>query len=103
MRWPAYLRAYLTGPVHGIEDHVAVERITESTDAIWICSSFAAVEELRAGRLREVPAAHGQTFGSFRVYMYSLDKRSLSPAATQIKARLQTIIRALSNERQRAG
>jgi DNA-binding transcriptional LysR family regulator len=103
MRWPAYLRAYLSGPVHVIEDHVAVARVTESTDAIWICSSFAAIEELRANRLREVSAAQGQTFGSFRVYMYSLDKRSLSPAATQIKSRLQAIIRKLASERPRSG
>jgi DNA-binding transcriptional LysR family regulator len=102
VRWPAYLRAYLSGPLHVIEDHVAVARITESTDAIWICSAFAAVEELRAGRLREVPAAHGQTFGSFRLYMYSLDKRSMSPAAAQLKTRVQTIIRRLASERARS-
>jgi DNA-binding transcriptional LysR family regulator len=98
-RWPAYLRSYLSGPLHVVEDYAAVSRITEGTDAVWVCSSFAAIEELRAGRLREVPAADGQEYGSFRIYMYSLDKRSLSPVAQHIKTVVQALIHTLSSAR----
>jgi DNA-binding transcriptional LysR family regulator len=97
MRWPSYLRPFLAKPLHVVEDHAAVARITEKTNAIWVCSSFAAIDEIRAGRLRQLPAAQGQGYGSFRILMYSLDRRSLSPAALHVKSSLQSIIRTLGS------
>jgi DNA-binding transcriptional LysR family regulator len=42
-----------------VEDHGALMRITEESDAIWLSSSFAAAEEILQGRLCELPSAHG--------------------------------------------
>jgi DNA-binding transcriptional LysR family regulator len=97
-RWPRYCRPYLAGPLHLIEDYGVAARLTESTDAIWLCSTFAASPEIRAGRLREIPAPPGQKALRFRMMLYSLDRRSLSPAALMLTGMFQDRIRALSIE-----
>jgi DNA-binding transcriptional LysR family regulator len=97
-RWPSYFRPYLGGPVHVIEDYAAVVLIAAQTDAIWLCSNLAASTEIRAGRLKEIPPPQGQRAERFRMMMYSLDRRSLSPAALKLKTKFQDLIRALGRD-----
>jgi DNA-binding transcriptional LysR family regulator len=97
-RWPRYFQPYLAGPLHIIEDYGVASRVTASTDAIWLCSTFAAMEEIRAGRLREIPIPDGQKALRIRMMLYSRYRRSLSPAALMFKERFQEPIRALSRE-----
>jgi DNA-binding transcriptional LysR family regulator len=93
--WPRYCRPYLLGPLHIIEDYGVAARLTEVTDAIWLCSTFAASPEIAAGRLKEIAAPPGQKALRFRMMLYSLDRRSLSPAALMFKGLFQDRIRAL--------
>lgn len=97
-RWPAYCRSHLCGPLHIIEDYGAAAHVTRTTDAIWLSSTFAAAAEIRAGRLEEIPPPPGQRGLRFRMMLYSLARRSLSPAAQMLKGLLQERIRTLDRE-----
>jgi DNA-binding transcriptional LysR family regulator len=85
-KWPTYLRRYLAGPVHVIEDSGVASRVTELTDAIWLSSTFAALFEIQSGRLKEIPPPKGQKTFRFKMMMYSVNRRSLSPAALMLKS-----------------
>ncbi len=95
-RWPRHYRPYLNGPLHVIDDYGVASRITEATDAIWLSSKFAAESEIRAGRLREIPLPKGRKGLLSRMMLYSLPRRSLSPAALMLKESFQKQIGALA-------
>jgi DNA-binding transcriptional LysR family regulator len=97
-RWPRQCRPYLSGPLHVLEDYGAAARVTEATDAIWLCSTYAASSEMRAGRLREIriPGAHKAL--RFRMMLYSLERRSLSPAALLLKEMFQERVKTLEKD-----
>jgi DNA-binding transcriptional LysR family regulator len=97
-KWPSYFRPYLTGTLHIVEDYGVVTRIIERTDAIWAGSTFAASEEIREGRLKEIPVPNGQRAVRIRMIMYTLERRSLSPGALRVKSTLQDLIRALDRD-----
>lgn len=84
-RWPVYWQRFLTGPIHIIDDSGVAARITETTDAIWLSSTLAAMPDLRAGRLSEIKLPKGQKSFRLKLMMYSLNRRSLSPAALMLK------------------
>ena len=96
--WPRYCRPYLSGPLHVIEDYGVAARLTENTNAIWLCSTFAAAPEIRDARLREILPPAGQKSPRIRMMLYSLDRRSLSPAALMFKGLFQDRIRGLGEE-----
>jgi DNA-binding transcriptional LysR family regulator len=79
-----------------LEDYGALGRITERSDAIWQCSSFAVVEELRDGRLCVLPPMPGRRPQRYRVLMYALERRTLSPAALRLIARFRAEIRGIA-------
>lgn len=85
----------LSGPHHLIEDYSAAARITEQTDAIWVSSPLAAAEEIREGRLVALPGNHRRP-PRVRLVMYSLNRRSLSPAALMLKKLYQKQIKTLT-------
>lgn len=94
--WPAHLRRYLGGPLHTIEDYGVASRMTAMTDAIWLSSTYAAAAEIESGLLQELPAARGRKSLRFKIMMYSLQRRSLSPAARLLKERFQERIARLA-------
>jgi DNA-binding transcriptional LysR family regulator len=96
--WPRYCRAHLAGPRHIIEDFGVAARTTEATDAIWLSSTFAASVEIRTGRLREIRPPDGEKGLRFRMMLYSLDRRSLSPAAVMFRSLFQERISELLRE-----
>jgi DNA-binding transcriptional LysR family regulator len=98
-KWPAYLRRYLSGPLHVIEDYGVASRITELCDAIWLSSTFAAMFEIRSGRLQEIAPPQRQKSFRFKMMMYSLNRRSLSPAALVLEGMFQKQLGALTQER----
>jgi DNA-binding transcriptional LysR family regulator len=80
-----------------LEDHAALLRITEATDAVWLFSTFAVAEEIAQGRIRELPMpGWPRRTRGFRVVMYSLERRSLSPAALRLRQQFQARIRKLA-------
>jgi DNA-binding transcriptional LysR family regulator len=76
-----------------LEDHGALMRLTEASDAVWLSSSFAAADEILQGRIRELPRSGER---QFPIVMCSLDRRSLSPAALRLRDQFRARIRALS-------
>ena len=98
-KWPAYLQRYLSGPLHVIEDYGVASRITELSDAIWLSSTFAAMFEIRSGRLAEIEPLKKQKAFRFKMMMYSLGRRSLSPAARMLETLFQKQLGALVQER----
>ncbi len=62
----------------GILAHIAA-----SSDAIWLSTPYAMSDELQRGVLRELPLPSDLAM-SFRVVMYSHNRRTLSPAARRL-------------------
>jgi DNA-binding transcriptional LysR family regulator len=77
-----------------LEDHGVLMRITESSDAVWLSSAFAVADEIAQGRISELPWPLGDD-RQFPAVMYSLDRRSLSPAALRLRDEFRGRIRAL--------
>ena len=97
-RWPVPMRRYLSGPLHVIEDYGVALRTTELSDAIWLSSTFAAMLEIRTGRLAELKSPRRQKPFQFKMMMYSLDRRSLSPGARMLAALFREQLGVLSQE-----
>lgn len=90
-------RPYLPGAPHLVlDDYGALAQIAEASDAIWLSSAFAAAEPIRAGRLRVLPHPPGQEMPRFRMLLYSLERRSLSPGALRFKDQFRRRIRELA-------
>jgi DNA-binding transcriptional LysR family regulator len=88
-----------TPPQLVLEDHAALLRITERSDAVWMASCYAVADEIAEGRIRELPPSmwpYARGGGRFRVMMYGLDRRSLSPAALKLQELLRARIGALT-------
>jgi DNA-binding transcriptional LysR family regulator len=97
-RLPPYFTPYLSNAVYVIvEDYNLLMPIAEQSDAILLGSSFAAINEVREGRLKEILPARGQARGWIQVIMYYPDRRSLSPTALKIMKRAQALIQQYKN------
>jgi DNA-binding transcriptional LysR family regulator len=80
-----------------LEDPGALARITEGSDAVWLSTPYAAAEEILQGRIQELPWPRGDAPRQFRLAMYSLDRRSLSPAALRLRDQFRSRLRTLSD------
>ena len=83
-------------PRHVVEDFEALIQITVATDAIWHCSAYAVKKEIERGLLASLPMAGSEQESSFRVIMYSLERRTLSNAATAFMQLFRSRIRELA-------
>lgn len=79
-----------------LEDHGVLMRIAETSDAVWLSSAFAAAEEILQGRLKALPWPQAGGQRMFRVAMYSLDRRTLSPAALRLRDQFRARVRLLT-------
>jgi DNA-binding transcriptional LysR family regulator len=86
---------YVSGSPHVIEDFDTLCVLTASSDAIWINSPYAIMRERSAGLLRELPLPQGVSATRMRIVMYSLERRSLSPAARLMQQELRRQIAVL--------
>ena len=94
--FPPYFRKYLRGaPQFVIEDYETLADLTKRSDGIWISSKFAAADAVADGRLIEIQPPAGESLGHVRLMAYGLERRSISPAAHQIKQKLRTRLHAL--------
>jgi DNA-binding transcriptional LysR family regulator len=89
------LRDSLAASVQVIEDFRVLASLVRDTDAIWLTSSFAVAEELASSRFRELPLPPELEPRSFELSMYSLVRRSQSPAALQLGQAFRQRIREL--------
>lgn len=79
-----------------LDDYGALSDITEGSDAIWLSSAFAVPERVLAGRLSLLPAGGGKSLPGFRMMMYNLARRSLSPPALALRDQFRAQIRILA-------
>lgn len=98
---PTILPGHLQGPLSQmphivLDDFDILARITERSDAVWLSSASAAHEEIREGRLAELPLGPGQSLGQFKIMMYSLARRSLSPATLALQDEFRRRIGSLT-------
>lgn len=92
---PESLSAKLQSPPHVIEDFETLAKVAATTDAVWICSPFAVKDEIRQGTLTELIPSPSEV-RQMRIVMYSLDRRSQSPAARAFRDLFRNLIQALS-------
>lgn len=95
---PRELERLTQGSVHIIESYDILARQTERSDAIWFSSAYAVIQQIADGRLRELPFPVERTRPAFRMVMYSSERRSLSPAARNLKRECEGLIHALAEQ-----
>lgn len=93
---PPDIQQRMHGTANIIEDFGTLAAITATSDAIWFSSTYAVIDQLRAGRLCELPRAEDAETRGVDVLLYSLDRRSQSPWARALKQSLRQRIRALA-------
>ncbi len=82
-------------PPHIVEDFEALAGMTAATDAIWICSPFAVRRELSDETLRELRNPQAEPPPAMRIMIYSLDRRSQSPAVRTLVELFRSLIHGL--------
>jgi DNA-binding transcriptional LysR family regulator len=93
--WPTRFAFLRDRPQVVLEDHGALLRMTEHSNAVWLSSAFAVADEIAEGRIRQLPMDEWPGAADTKMSMFSLDRRSLSPAAMKFKTLLQSRIREL--------
>ncbi len=96
---PPDIQQRIRGTANIIEDFGTLAAITAASDAIWFSSTYAVIDELRAGRLCELPRPDDAETRGVDVIMYSLERRSQSPWARALKQALRQRIAALAKQR----
>lgn len=84
------------GPRHVIEDFDTLVRLTAGTDAIWHASAYTVENEIAQGMLASMPWTRADEPASFRMIMYSLDRRTVSSAAKSFAKLFRGRIRQLA-------
>jgi DNA-binding transcriptional LysR family regulator len=79
-----------------IEDYTSLLALTETSDAVWVTSPYASMDAISSGRLVEIPLPLSPSVKRIRMMIYSLDRRSLSPAALKLKEAIRAHVRSLS-------
>jgi DNA-binding transcriptional LysR family regulator len=92
------LRQQFAASVQAIDDFGVLRSLVRHTDAIWLTSSHAVAEELSEGVLAELPLPEGLQPRSFELSMYSLVRRTKSPAAVEIGEAFRRRIKELSSK-----
>jgi len=93
---PPEIQQRMRGAANIIEDFGSLAAITAASDAIWFASTYAVMDELRTGKLHELPREKQSGPHGVDVIMYSLERRSQSPWARSIKQLLRQRINALA-------
>lgn len=77
-----------------LEDLGCAARLTETTDLIWVTSTFSAAHELQAGRLRQLTPTWQQCTPArppYKLMIFQLHGCTLSPAALRLSRRLAVL------------
>jgi DNA-binding transcriptional LysR family regulator len=96
MPLPPEIQDRMHGSPNVIEDFGSLAAITAASDAIWFSSIYAVTEELKAGRLRELPRPPDIAQREVRIIMYTLERRSPSPSARALKQQIRAEIKRLA-------
>jgi len=91
------LRKWAAGPPHVIEDYGTLVTLTKTTDAIWVSSAYSVAQDLAAKVLHALGPLRTGAPQSFRMVIYSLDRRSQSPGMQRLKQAFRQRIQGLEN------
>lgn len=97
------LRQWAAGPPHVIEDYSTLVTLTKTTDAIWVSSAYSVVRELEAQVLQVLDRPRAGAPQSFRMVIYSLDRRSQSPGMQRLKQAFRDRIQRLGDDYRASG
>jgi len=89
------LQQLISGPRHIVEDYDILAKLLENSNAILISSIFAVQEEMRRGLIRELVDKDHESV-SIQIMMYSLENKSLSPAALKLRRAFQDKMREIT-------
>lgn len=94
------LRERFASSLQTIEDLSALRSLVRETDAIWLTCPFVIADDLASGTLQQLQLPADLQTGPLEVFMYSLSRRSKSPAIVAIeeafRERIQELSRRLS-------
>lgn len=90
------LKERYAASVQAIGELVALRSLVRETDAIWLTSSYAVAGDLAEGLFAQLPFPAGLTPRSFELHMYSLVRRTRSPAAAELGDVFRRRIKLLS-------
>lgn len=79
---PPSLKELTRGPQHIIDDYEMLIKITERSDSILISSTLAAIEEIKSGRICDIPFHDNR---SIDISIYQMRRRYISPGAVKIQ------------------
>lgn len=83
--FPEYIKRHLAGAPHlVVNDYVLMAHLTENSDVLMLSSALAMEKEIREGRLAEVVPQGGEQRAYFDLMLYTLERRTLSPAAIKV-------------------
>jgi DNA-binding transcriptional LysR family regulator len=95
---PDELRQLSSSTPHVVEDYEAIKELLKSADAIWLASPYAVTNEVGSGELCELPHSANLHQRQFRMMIYSLERRTLSPAASRLRETLRYSMKQLAND-----
>lgn len=84
---------------HVIEDFRTVTALLQASDAIWLTSPYAMLDELQRGDFCELPQSADLRQRRFRMMFYAQERRTPSPAARKTKDALRRRMRQLTEAR----
>ena len=90
------LRQQFAASVQVIDDFSVLRSLLRTSNAIWLTSSYAVAEELSDGSFAQLPLPAGLEPRSFELHMYSLVRRTKSPAALEIAEAFRKRVKELS-------
>jgi len=77
-----------------LEDLGCAARLAQTTDLIWVTSTFSAARELQEGRLRQLTTARQHRAPArppYKLMIFQLNGCTLSPAALRLGRRLAVL------------
>lgn len=92
---------WAAGPAHMVEDYGTLVALTKTTNAIWVSSAYSVAQDLEAKLLHTLDRLRTGPPQTFRMVIYSLDRRSQSPGMQGLKQvfrqRIQELEKALGS------
>lgn len=95
---PEAIRQRASSEPHVIEDFRTITELLQYSDAIWLSSPYAAIAEIQRGELCELPHSTSLHQRRFRMMIYSLERRTQSPAALRVREALRRCIRQMTEQ-----
>lgn len=91
---PHRVNRLISGPRHIVEDYDILVKLTQATDGIMIASTVAAKDEVSRGLMREIDVGGGAQ-RHMKIMIYSLARRSRSPAMMKLREAIRLAIRGI--------